>query len=169
MVRKEYLFGVIADTHYSPNYDSVPWDEIKSHFKNVDMIFHAGDLITIEVIKRLGEIAPVEAVCGNMDSQEVCNCFPITKVLTFDDIKIGMCHGFGEARFLPEKLFPYFKDIPLNVLIFGHSHASFNRVINGVLCFNPGFPLKVYFNDHPSIGLLHIDKDGNIKGDIIPL
>ena len=69
--------GVISDTHIPINCESIS-QAIKDVFKNVDMILHAGDLVDYNVVEMLKEITPnVIAVCGNMDSIEVCNKFGI--------------------------------------------------------------------------------------------
>ena len=40
-------------------------------FKDVDLILHAGDIVQLSVLEELRTIAPVEAVAGNMDEDEV--------------------------------------------------------------------------------------------------
>ena len=49
--------GIISDTHIP---GSIPelWPEVAIAFKDVDMILHAGDLVTPAVVDWLEEIAP---------------------------------------------------------------------------------------------------------------
>jgi len=55
------LAGVISDTH--GYFD----DRVLPYFEGVDLILHAGDVGSSEVLTRLAEIAPVFAVEGNND------------------------------------------------------------------------------------------------------
>ena len=62
--------GVLSDTHIPKAAQDLP-EKVYKELRNVDMIFHAGDLVEISVLKKLQDIAPTLAVCGNMDTQEV--------------------------------------------------------------------------------------------------
>ena len=58
--------GIISDTHIP---SSIPelWPEVEIVFKDVDLILHAGDLITTGVVDWLERIAPTYAAEGNHD------------------------------------------------------------------------------------------------------
>ena len=55
--------GIISDTH--------GWihPRLFEHFKEVDEIWHAGDIGTIELLSALEKMKPVKAVFGNIDGQ----------------------------------------------------------------------------------------------------
>ena len=53
--------GVISDTH------GLVRPEVYKAFEGVDLILHAGDIGTMDVIIELEAIAPVKAVAGNVD------------------------------------------------------------------------------------------------------
>lgn len=55
--------GILSDTHSTvdPRY--------AIHFADCDEIWHAGDVGCIDVISDLEQVAPVRAVCGNIDSE----------------------------------------------------------------------------------------------------
>ncbi|MCX5996817.1 MAG: metallophosphoesterase family protein [Chloroflexi bacterium] len=61
--------GVISDTH-ARNYSQLPQNLLKA-LEKVDLIVHAGDIVTMDVIRGLETVAPVKGVCGNMDLPEV--------------------------------------------------------------------------------------------------
>ena len=58
MVKK---IGVISDTH------GLVRSEINEFFKDCDLIIHAGDIVSNDVILELQKICKVEAVRGNND------------------------------------------------------------------------------------------------------
>src|SRR3954468_6609214 len=56
-----YVVGLISDTH------GLLRPEVLDAFAGVDAILHAGDVGGATVLDRLGTIAPVDAVFGNVD------------------------------------------------------------------------------------------------------
>lgn len=51
-----------------------------------------------------------------------------------------------------------------SMALFGHTHRPFSRMVNGVLCINPGsinFPRQE--NRKPSYALFYLDKKGNLR------
>lgn len=72
--------GVISDTHVPVRARALP-GEVFEIFAGVDLILHAGDLITLNVLDELGSIAQVLAVHGNVDRVEVLARLPATRRL----------------------------------------------------------------------------------------
>ena len=163
---KTFQIGVISDTHYPSLESKFPLDKIKEHFSGTDLIIHAGDLVSLLVIDMLGKISKVEAVCGNMDFPEVAVSLPKTKVLNINGLNIGIIHGFGPPFGFPKKLFPSFKE-KIDILIFGHTHEPFNKIVNGVLCFNPGSPTRSFLSNQQTIGLISFSTLDDLKAKII--
>jgi putative phosphoesterase len=60
------LIGVISDTHIPERANTIP-EIVFEIFKEVDLILHAGDLVSLEVRDQLEKIAPTICVQGNMD------------------------------------------------------------------------------------------------------
>ena len=57
--------GLLSDTH-------AYWDEkYLEYFEPCDEIWHAGDIGSLEVAKRLAAFRPFRAVYGNIDGQEI--------------------------------------------------------------------------------------------------
>ena len=157
--------GVISDTHIPGNCESIP-KKIKECFSGVDMIIHAGDLTELSALDELALISPkVEAVCGNMDSEQVQRKLPKKKIINAGKFKIGLTHGSGPVKDIIERMGYEFKNV--DVIIFGHSHLAVNIMRNGILFFNPGSATDTVFAEKKTIGILEIND--KITGKIIPL
>ena len=157
--------GVLSDTHIPVAAYELPKNLIEA-LKGVDLILHAGDLIEYSVIKSLNKIAKTEAVCGNMDSLELRKILPQKKVIQAGKFSIGLIHGYGPAFNLINRLKDEFSE-HLDVIVFGHSHLPANKLIDGVLYFNPGSPTDKLFAKNNSYGILTINNE--IKGEVIKL
>lgn len=158
--------GVISDTHIPTRADHLP-EVIFQHFKGVDLILHAGDLEDIMVLYDLEDIAPVKAVVGNMDPYELGEELPAKRSVKVGGVNIGLIHGWGDPKGLPQRVLEAFSGENVSCIVFGHSHQPFNQEVQGILLFNPGSPTDRVFAPYNSIGILHIGKE--IKGEIIKL
>ncbi|MBL7196882.1 MAG: metallophosphoesterase family protein [Candidatus Omnitrophica bacterium] len=157
--------GVISDTHIPERALNIP-KEIYSAFKDVELILHAGDLVTLDVLKSLNKICPVKAVYGNMDTPETSSVLKEKEIIDIKNFKIGLIHGRGH----PANLISFAKNAfgeKLDIIVFGHSHVPFNEKLSGVLFFNPGSPTDTIFSPYLSYGLLEINDD--IKSKIVSL
>lgn len=126
--------GLLSDTH---GY----WDErFATHFAGCDEIWHAGDIGDIDIITRLEEIAPVRAVCGNIDYGILRRSLPEVQEFEIEGLKVWMTHigGYpgkyspGVTRILREK--------GIGLMVAGHSHilkVMPDHVLN-LLHINPG-------------------------------
>jgi uncharacterized protein len=160
----QHHIGVISDTHI-PHFKKLP-DAIWEHFADVKLIIHAGDLSVLAVIKELETIAPVVAVQGNVEEDEVIRALPIKLEIVVGHCRIGIVHILGDSH-TREKIarleFPNAR-----VVIYGHSHIPWNEDRNGLLLFNPGSATDRRRQERCSIGLLHMDDEkGSVRGEII--
>jgi hypothetical protein len=146
--------GVISDTH-AQTMEDIPL-AIMEALEDVDFIIHAGDFAERVVLEGLREIAEVKAVYGNMDSGELKRMLPDKRTIDVAGRQIGLFHGSGGPWGMAERVRPLFGDI--DVIIFGHSHLSFNEYIRGTLMFNPG-------RARDSFGILTIEKE--IEAEIV--
>ncbi len=155
--------GVISDTHslFIPS-------QVSTIFAGVDLIIHAGDICDANVIKSLQRIAPVKAVQGNMDEGALKAKLPIKEIIVADQIQIGVTHGHLGPKDALTNARAQFKDTPVNVIVYGHSHHAYNEVIDGVLCFNPGSPNDIVKAKFFSCGILKV-QNGKVSGEIIHL
>lgn len=146
--------GVISDTH-ARTMEDIPWSVLAA-LKRVDLIVHAGDITERAVLEGLREIGEVKAVQGNMDAGELRHMLPDKRIIDIDGKQIGLVHGSGGPWGIAERVRTLFGEV--DIIIFGHSHLSFNEYLRGTLMFNPG-------RARDSFGLLTIGKE--IKAEIL--
>lgn len=158
--------GVISDTHIPRTAETLP-EAVARHFEGVDLILHAGDLEVLSVLDDLELIAPVKAVCGNMDRDRDPSLTPEKRIVEVEGRRIGLMHGWGAPHGLRLRVRKEFDDA-IDCVVFGHSHQAFNEKIAGTLMFNPGSPTDKRFAPFRSIGILTVD-GGKVKGEIIKI
>ena len=151
------IIGLISDTHVPKRALRIP-QKVFVVLKDADFIIHAGDLVELSVIDELEQIAPVLAVHGNMDSQEVRAALPEVNSLKIFDWKIGVMHDPGVLQG-SGKMVKIAKENGFNVFVYGHTHASKIKWAEQNLFINPGSPTDpASFMHKPSVGLLKITK-----------
>jgi len=156
---------VLSDTHIPVAAQDLP-GEIYKAIEGVDMIFHAGDIMDAGVLDKLRSLKETKAVCGNMDSKELCMTLNSKEIINIGKFKIGLMHGYGA----PSEIMPTVRREfdKVDVLVFGHSHAAMNIKKDGVLYFNPGSPTDKIFASKNSYGILEVT-DKTIEGTIIEI
>ena len=170
------IIGLISDTHLS---GAVLPGAVHQAFQGVDMILHAGDLVTPGVLDALAEIAPVTAVHGNMDVAAACVALPDRTVVKVAGKRIGLIHGHGVPQ--PERVLrepldfealhrylwdQFEKDAP-DCIVYGHTHHAHIAAFRGVLMVNPGSATRGHAG-HLSVGRLTIE-GGQLSAEIVPL
>ena len=162
----QHHIGIISDTHI-PHFKKLP-DAIWKRFAGVDLIIHAGDLSVLSVIKELETIAPVVAVQGNIEEDEVIHTLPIKREIVVGHCRIGIVHILGDTH-TREKIAR--QEFPnARVVVYGHSHVPWNEDRNGLLLFNPGSATDRRRQERCSIGKLHVDVEtGSVQGEIFIL
>lgn len=133
------LIGLISDTHIPDRARIIPQNVIDA-FSDVDLILHAGDLTSLDVVEELEKIAPVMAVQGNMDRVNGIN-LPKAKTLEVEGVKIGIAHGEVYPRADTQQLVYLAKQLDVDILVSGHSHQPKIEQTDGVLLINPGSPI----------------------------
>ncbi len=149
------IVGVISDTH------GLLRPEARSALRGSDYIIHAGDVGDPAILDKLGEIAPVTAVRGNVDHGAWAQKIPATNLLEIGEVSIYILHNLQELDIKPEAA-------KFAAVIYGHSHVPTQEVKNGVLYFNPGSAGPRRFKLPVSVGRLTIE-GGKIKAKILLL
>ena len=93
--------GVIADSN-AISVSALP-EKVLDALSSVDLIIHAGDFTTSEVLRGLQQLTGVKAVQGNMDSGALKAVLPIKKVLEINNQRIGITHGTGSPGEIEER------------------------------------------------------------------
>ena len=152
--------GVISDTHIPDKCDHIP-KAVLDAFKHVDIIMHAGDIVSLKAIEELKSVCPkVVAVAGNMDGSDVAKKYPVKQIFDILGVKIGLTHGSGAPLNLIELLKNTFKTDNCDIIIFGHSHQPMNEKIGKVLFFNPGSATD-FLSGYASYGIIEINNGIN--------
>jgi len=155
---------VLSDTHAPRRWKSAP-PAVAAHLRTADVILHAGDVCTGEVIRELAGYAPVHVVKGNNDGPDVDA--PQTLELTLDGLRVAMIHDSGPARGRLTRMRRRFPDADL--VVFGHSHIPLDESGDGLRIFNPGSPTDRRRQPHGTIGLLTIENARLLRAEIVPV
>ncbi len=148
--------AMLADTHVN-TIEDLP-QKIIDALSSVDLIIHAGDFTDIQLLRDLEALGNVKAVQGNMDSSELKAVLPTKEIVEIKNKRIGITHGSGSPWGIEERVRKVFEADRIDIIVYGHSHQSQNKVIKDILFLNPGKATD-------SFGILTID--GGVKGEII--
>ncbi len=126
--------GLLSDTHsyYHP--------KIEHFFKDVDEIWHAGDIGNISVIDRLKQFKTTKAVFGNIDGTDLRSNLKETEIFFCEDVKVLMTHIGGYPGRYHSGIKKILQTENIQLFISGHSHIL--KVMNdqtlNLLHMNPG-------------------------------
>ncbi len=147
--------GIISDTH------GLLRPEAVAALKGCDRIIHAGDIGKAEVFDALRELAPLDAIRGNVDSGEWAADIPERLDLQLGGLRIHVLHDLKELALNPA-------DAGIAVVIAGHSHQPKIEQIDNVLYINPGSAGRRRFTLPISLALLDIE-DGQPRPQLVTL
>lgn len=158
--------GVIADTHIYAHGSRDLHPAIPRLFRRagVDLLVHLGDINTRHVLEELGEIAPVIAVVGNNDDEELQVMLPMTTRFTVGDYTFAAVHGHGGRTAKDEAIRRWAGKV--DCVLFGHSHKPLMEKSGDTLLFNPGSATDRRWNPHFGIGLISVGED-HLTPDLI--
>jgi putative phosphoesterase len=168
-VRKDGRMKVVAlaDTHAPRRWKSCP-PAVAGHLRGADVILHAGDVCTADVLVELSAYASVHAVLGNNDGPDVAAWgAPETLELDLDGLAVAMIHDSGPAAGRTARMRRRFPTADL--VVFGHSHIPMDLTGHGVRVFNPGSPTDRRRQPHGTVGLLDIQDGRILEARIVPV
>ncbi len=150
--------GLLSDTH--GYLDS----KIFEYFKEVDEIWHAGDIGTMDVLDELKGFKSTVAVYGNIDGGELRMECEESAIFEREGVRILMTHIAGKPPKYNKRVLSYLKEHTPNILVCGHSHIL--KVLpdkaNHLLLMNPGAAGKHGFH-HVKTLLRFSLENGEIK------
>lgn len=157
--------AVLADTHMSPDRRTALPDRVRTELEHADVILHAGDVLTRELLDDLSGYAPVHAVLGNNDHALVGE-LPDRLELELAGVSVAMVHDSGARDGRPRRMRRWFPDADL--VVFGHSHEPADELgEDGQRLFNPGSPTQRRRQPNRTIGLLDLSDRRVARSQII--
>lgn len=127
--------GLMSDTHGYID------PKIYDYFRDVDEIWHAGDVGDVSVIDDLRAFKPVRGVYGNIDAADVRMEFPEFNRFQCEDVEVLITHIAGKPGKYSK---PAFEELQTygapKLFICGHSHILLvkNDPRFNMLWMNPG-------------------------------
>lgn len=143
--------GLIADTHIPEAAKELP-QAVFHAFKGVDLILHGGDMHVIDVMDRLGEVAPVLGVRGNGDvplgrhrpGMPEDSRVKKVQLLEAGGLSIGLIHGLPLPHEVPwtnwDELAERLLGRRVDIIVCGDTHVANLVEHHGTLIINPGSP-----------------------------
>ncbi len=152
---KNRIIGLISDTHSRIRPSAL------EALRGSDLILHAGDIGSSDVITALKKIGPVHAIRGNIDHEPLTKKFPATEAVEVAGLSIYMLHNLQALDLDP-------RAAGFAAVIYGHSHKPEYYFKNGVLYFNPGSAGPRRFSLPISVGKIQM-RNGELLPEIILL
>ncbi len=157
---------VLSDTHLRPGGRRRLPDAVYRALETADVVLHAGDIVTADLLHELSGWAPVHAVLGNNDLDPALSALPETRVEVLDGVRVAMVHDSGPRTGRAGRLHRLFPDA--DVVVFGHSHIPWNDAgVDGQLLFNPGSPTERRAQPDHTYGVLELDAGRVVRADIL--
>lgn len=142
--------GLLSDTHAPRSWKGLP-DAVARAFDGVEVILHAGDVCTPEVVAQLATLAPVHVARGNNDGPEIGTP---QVLLTLAGVRTVVVHDTGAAAGRMPRLRRRYPDADL--VVFGHSHIPWDQAHEGLRALNPGSPTDRRRQPHGTVMVVEL-------------
>jgi putative phosphoesterase len=134
--------GLVSDTHL-PRFGRALPRALEDGLRcaGVSRILHMGDLTDAIAIPLFEAIAPLDAVAGNNDPENVWKRYGRRKIVAIEGVRIGMVHGDeGRGRNAHQNASAAFDAAAVDIILYGHSHRPTIERRAGLTIANPGSP-----------------------------
>lgn len=126
--------GLISDTHGT-------FDEaLRGFLRDVDEIWHAGDIGSLELADEIARFKPLRGVFGNIDGGLIRRVYPELASFRCEDVSVVMTHIGGYPRHYAPQAVRAVQSLRPKLFISGHSHIlkiMYDNVYD-LLHLNPG-------------------------------
>lgn len=155
-----FTIGVISDTHIYAGSRRQIAPGVKRLFQRagVDLIVHLGDANTRDVLVEVAELAPLIAVVGNNDEEDLQYTLPLTTRFTVGAYAFAAIHGHG-GRSAKEVAIERWAG-KVDCILFGHSHMPLIEKVQGSILVNPGSPTDRRWHPHFGVAVVTVDSSG---------
>lgn len=126
--------GIISDTHGT-------FDErLQEFLRDVDEIWHAGDIGSLALADRIAAFKPLRAVAGNIDDGLTRRVYPLWLAFRCEEVEVLMTHIGGYPRHYDPRALEKIRTIRPKLFIAGHSHILkvIHDPVYDLLHVNPG-------------------------------
>jgi len=147
--------GVIADTH------NLLRPEALEALRGCQRLLHLGDIGKPAILDALRQLAPLDVVRGNNDTEAWAEAIPETLSLELGGLRLYLIHDLKQLAIDP-------RAEGFDVVLAGHSHKPLEEVRDGVLYLNPGSAGPRRFKLPISLAILSI-ADGQASVEMIEL
>ena len=153
--------GLISDTH------GLLRPQVFDLFEGVELILHAGDIGSTDIIVELETIAPVHAVLGNTDSAALRPRASDEVVLELEGHRLVLVHGHRLGSPNAARLRAAYPDA--DVIVYGHTHRQRVDEPDGCMIVNPGAAGAARFDLKPSVAILTLERGAAPRVEHIPI
>lgn len=158
---------VLSDTHAPRRWRGVPSGLVPA-LEQAEVILHAGDVCTPDVLDQLAAYAPLHVVLGNNDGPEAAAWgAPETLELDLGGLTVAMIHDAGAKTGRDRRMRRRFPDADL--VVFGHSHIPLDETDGAVHLLNPGSPTDRRRQPVGTYATLDIAAGRLVRHRIVPL
>lgn len=127
--------GLLSDTHGYLD------ERIFEYFKDVDEVWHAGDVGNVALLEQLSAFKSLKCVYGNIDGQEIRLQSSEYVSLNFSGYKVVMIHIGGAPYKYTARAKELIAKYKPQLFICGHSHTLrvvTDKSLGNMLYMNPG-------------------------------
>lgn len=127
--------GLLSDTHGFLD------KRIFDFFKDVDEVWHAGDVGNVALLDEIKKTKPLRAVFGNIDGSDVRSEYPEDNRFMLEGFDIWITHIGGYPGNYASRVRNILKVKAPDIFVCGHSHilrVMRDAQFGNMLCLNPG-------------------------------
>lgn len=126
--------GLLSDTH-----GDFP-EQVYQYFADVDEIWHAGDIGSLDVTDKLKAFKPLRGVYGNIDGTEIRQEFPEFNRFRVEEVDVLITHIGGRPGNYSKPAAEALQEQSPGLFVCGHSHILLvqHDKRHNMLWMNPG-------------------------------
>jgi len=146
-------------------------EQMLKYVKQVDEVWHAGDIGDLQVTDTIAKLKPIRAVFGNIDGDKARLSFPLDNKFTIENQKVWITHIGGYPKRYDRRVKQELRIFAPHIFISGHSHILkiiYDKDLN-LLHLNPGAAGKSGFHNVRTMLRFTLDKNEIKNMEIIEL
>ncbi len=147
--------GIISDTHGILN------PLVLDKLRDVEHILHAGDIGNADIIRKLKQIAIVDAVHGNSDFYPLNLHYPSERKVLIRGKSFFLTHHFDSGRSFDRNRLSRIG--PVDFVVCGHTHEFSIRQFGQTMILNPGSVSRTRVGSSGTGILLLLEEDGTYE------